>query len=83
VIQVSQVFSKGSAQPPERVSLCSPGCPGIHSVDQADLKLRNLPASASQVLELKACATTAHEIKYLKRFIYLFIYLSIYLMSTL
>jgi|UPI00001C5BD3 hypothetical protein len=28
------------------------------SVDQAGLKLRNLPASASQVLGLKACATT-------------------------
>jgi hypothetical protein len=40
-----------------RVSLCSPGCPGTHSVDQAGL--RNVPASASQVLGLKACATTA------------------------
>jgi hypothetical protein len=38
--------------------LCSPGCPGTHFVDQVGLKLRNLPASASQVLELKACATT-------------------------
>jgi hypothetical protein len=27
-------------------------------VDQAGLKLRNLPASASQMLGLKACATT-------------------------
>jgi hypothetical protein len=43
----------------DRVSLCSPGCPGTHSVNQAGLKLRNLPASASQVLELKVCATTA------------------------
>jgi hypothetical protein len=43
----------------DRVSLCSPGCPGTHSVDQAGLELRNLPASASQVLVLKACATTA------------------------
>ncbi|GAB1292573.1 Proteasome subunit alpha type-1 [Apodemus speciosus] len=42
-----------------RVSLCSPGCPGTHSVDQAGLELRNPPASASQVLGLKACATTA------------------------
>jgi hypothetical protein len=41
----------------DRVSLCSPGCPGTHSVDQAGLKLRNLPASASKVLGLKACAT--------------------------
>jgi hypothetical protein len=38
----------------DRVSLCSPGCPGTHSVDQACFKLRNPPASASQVLGLKA-----------------------------
>jgi hypothetical protein len=25
----------------DRVFLCSPGCPGTHSVDQAGLKLRN------------------------------------------
>jgi hypothetical protein len=31
---------------------------GTHSVDQAGLELRNPPASASQVLGLKACATT-------------------------
>jgi hypothetical protein len=43
----------------DRVSLCGPGCPGTHSVDQAGLKLRNLPASASQLLGSKACATTA------------------------
>jgi hypothetical protein len=42
----------------DRVSLYSPGCPGTHSVDQAGLELRNPPASASQVLGLKACATT-------------------------
>jgi hypothetical protein len=41
----------------DRVSLYSPGCPGTHSVDQDGLELRNLPASASQVLGLKACAT--------------------------
>jgi hypothetical protein len=41
----------------DRVSLCRPGCPGTHSVDQAGLKLRKMPASASQVLGLKACAT--------------------------
>jgi hypothetical protein len=38
--------------------LCSPGCPGTYSVDQAGLELRNLLASASRVLGLKACATT-------------------------
>jgi hypothetical protein len=41
----------------DRVSLCSPGCPGTHFVDQAGLELRNPPVSASQVLGLKA--TTA------------------------
>ncbi|GAB1285119.1 Protein tyrosine phosphatase receptor type N [Apodemus speciosus] len=50
-------------RPPEphsrdRVSLCRPGCPGTHSVDQAGLELRNPPASASQVPGLKACTTT-------------------------
>jgi hypothetical protein len=40
----------------DRVSLYSPGCPGIHSVDQAGLELRNPPASASWVLGLKAFA---------------------------
>jgi hypothetical protein len=42
-----------------RVSLYSPGCPGTHFVDQAGLELRNPPASASQVLGLKAGTTTA------------------------
>jgi hypothetical protein len=41
----------------DRVSLHSPGCPRTRSVDQAGLKLRNVPASASQVLGLKACTT--------------------------
>jgi hypothetical protein len=44
-------------------SLCSPSCPGTHSVDQVGLKVRNLPASASAsasgVLGLKEYATTA------------------------
>ena len=31
----------------DRVSLCSPGCPGTHFLDQDDLELRNLPTSAS------------------------------------
>jgi hypothetical protein len=42
----------------DRVSLCSPGCPGTHFVDQAGLELRNPPVSASPVLGLKVCATT-------------------------
>jgi hypothetical protein len=44
----------------DRVSLCSPGCPGTHFVDQAGLELRNPPASASQVLGLKACMRHYH-----------------------
>ena len=31
----------------DRVSLCSPVCPGTCSVDQVGLELRDLPASAS------------------------------------
>jgi hypothetical protein len=42
----------------DRVSLYRPGCPGSHFVDQAGLKFRNLPASASRVLGLKAFAIT-------------------------
>ena len=41
------------------LSLRSPGCPGTHSADQAGSELRDQPASASQVLGSKACATTA------------------------
>jgi hypothetical protein len=51
----------------DRVSLCSPGCPGTHFVDQAGLELRNPPASASQVLGLKACATTPGFIYFLSQ----------------
>jgi hypothetical protein len=43
----------------DKVSPCSQGCPGTHSVDHAGLKLRDLPASAFRVLGLQACATTA------------------------
>jgi hypothetical protein len=43
----------------DRVSLYSPGCPGTLSVDLVGFELRNPPVSASQVLGLKACATTA------------------------
>ena len=44
----------------DRVSLYShAGCPGTYFVDHASLKLRNPPASVSQMLGLKASATTA------------------------
>jgi hypothetical protein len=45
----------------DRVSLYSSGCLVTHSLGQADLELRNLPASASQMLGLKACTTTAQQ----------------------
>jgi hypothetical protein len=50
----------------DRVSLYSPG---THFVDQAGLELRNLSASASQVLGLKACTTTT---RLLKSFIFMY-----------
>ena len=50
---------------PDRVSLYSPGCPGTHFIDQSVLQLGNPPASAYQVLRLKACATTAQLALYL------------------
>ena len=40
-------------------SLCSPGCPGTHSVNQVGLEFRDPPASAFQVLVVKACAIIA------------------------
>ena len=40
--------------------LCSPGCPGIPSVDQAGLKPRTPPASVSQGLRLKVRASTSN-----------------------
>jgi hypothetical protein len=42
----------------DSISLWSPGCPGILTVDQADLELGDPPALASQVLGLKASFTT-------------------------
>jgi hypothetical protein len=44
---------------PRQASLCSPGCPEAHCEVQAGFELTNPPASASQVLLLKACATSA------------------------
>ena len=64
---------------PARVSLYSPGCPGTLFVDQAGLELRNLSASASQVLVLKACATTAWHNSHSNRCIVLSFCSSIYI----
>jgi hypothetical protein len=41
----------------DRFSLCTPGCSGTHFVDQVGFELRYLPASASEALGLKVCAT--------------------------
>ena len=65
----------------DRISLYSLSCPGTHSVDQAGLKLRNPLVSASQVLRLKACATTARLFFYFLK-IYLLLYLSTLLLSS-
>jgi hypothetical protein len=48
----------------DRVSLCRTGCPGTYSVDQVGLELRNPPASTSQVLGLKVCATMPGNLVY-------------------
>ena len=55
----------------DRVCLCSPSCPGTRFVDQAGLELRILPASASQVLGLKACTIIAWQISYILTVIFL------------
>ena len=55
----------------DRVYMCSPGCPGTHFVDQAGLKIRNLPASAG----IKGmCHHTGHTTSHFypsRKFIYL------------
>jgi hypothetical protein len=66
------LFFWGGVQ--DRVSLYSSGCPGTHFVHQAGIELRNPPASASQVLGLKACATTARHM-----FFYYYLLLCYYL----
>ncbi|GAB1295921.1 Ran-binding protein 17 [Apodemus speciosus] len=48
-----------------QVSLCSPGCPRTHSVDQAGLEIKNVPASASQVLGLKHWEFAPNSVHYL------------------
>jgi hypothetical protein len=47
-----------------KVSLCIPGCPKTLSIDQTRLQLRDLPASVSRVLGLKAYATTTQHLSY-------------------
>jgi hypothetical protein len=45
---------------PDRVSLCSPGCPGTRSAEQASPELRDPPASAFPVVGLKEHTTMPH-----------------------
>ena len=67
----------------DTVSLYSPGCPGTHFVDQAVLELRNPPASASQVLGLKARATTPSEPFLIEPYILYFSILRLCLIKTI
>jgi hypothetical protein len=48
----------------DSISLCSAGCPGTYSVDQAGLEHRDLPASAFPVVGLRVCTATAELIIY-------------------
>jgi hypothetical protein len=67
----------------DRVSLYSPGYPGTHFVDQAGLELRDSPASASQVLGLKVCATTpGYFLTFLKDLFIYFMYVSTLSLSS-
>ena len=49
-----------------RVSLCSLACSGICFVDEAGLKLKDLPASAYRVLGLKGCTIMPGDAPFLK-----------------
>lgn len=49
--------------PHTRLPLSGLFWPGTHSVDQASLKLRDPPASASGVLGLKVCLTTPESLQ--------------------
>jgi hypothetical protein len=56
------------------VSLHSLDGPGISSVDHAGLELRDSPASASEVLGLRMCATiTQQEIHFFKKIYLLYV----------
>jgi hypothetical protein len=65
----------------DRVSLYNPGCPGTHFVDQAGLELRNPPVSASQVLGLRACATTPSPSGLCDAYIFLFFIIELLIAS--
>jgi hypothetical protein len=56
----------------DRVSWCSPGCPGTHFVDQAVLELRNPPASAGikDMRQNAGLLASSSSFFFFKRFIY-------------
>lgn len=56
--QWTSVFSFSFCLFGERVFLCSPGHSDTNFVEQAGLQPKVLPASASQILGLKVCAST-------------------------
>ena len=62
--QIGPLLDVSLPPPPRQGFSVHTGSPGTHSVYPAGLKLRNLPASASQVLGLKACPTTAWLLNY-------------------
>ena len=50
----------------DKISLCSPDCPGTNAVDKAGLELTEIHiASVSPVLGLKVCATKAGPYKHI------------------
>ena len=60
--------------PRDKVSLFSPSYPGTHSVDQADLELRDPPAFGSWVLELRhhsASALMSHRVQHISSWAHL------------
>ena len=62
----------------DKVSLCRPSCPRTHSVDKAGLEIRDLSASAFQVLVLKSIATTACLPTHLKKYLFVYTYESMF-----
>lgn len=62
-----------------RVILCSSACSGIHAVDQAGLRLRDLSASAFHVLGLRICATIHGKNYFFKNNMYAYVFLCEYM----
>jgi hypothetical protein len=76
ILENNILWGEGRFQ--DRVSLCSPSFPGTHFVDQVGLELRNLPASASQMLGLPF-----KTFRYVFLFFFLFISLLVFFRHSL